>query len=122
MRSIRYRTFVSKCPLAKILPVQHCVESPRIFCVGALRLQVREEAKAKSPYAKTNTRTNIKTKTKTNTKTEIDVSTALDPLEGACATLADGYWTYKWCHRRDVIQVGRTTAVHRCPCGSGRRI
>ncbi|CAM9104501.1 unnamed protein product [Ectocarpus fasciculatus] len=45
-----------------------------------------------------------------------DVSTALDPLEGSCATLSHGYWSYKWCHRKDVTQFhksenGATTTV-----------
>ncbi|CAM9328576.1 unnamed protein product [Ectocarpus sp. 4 AP-2014] len=48
--------------------------------------------------------------------TNTDVSTALDPLEGSCATLSHGYWSYKWCHRRDVTQFhksedGATTTV-----------
>ncbi len=64
-------------------------------------LQVREELETKP----SNTKTKTKTGTKTKTKPITDVSTALDPLEGVCATLPDGYWSYKWCHRRDVIQV-----------------
>lgn len=65
-------------------------------------LQVRDEPETKPANSKANTKTSTKTKTKSKT----DVSTALDPLEGVCATLSDGYWSYKWCHRRDVIQVG----------------
>eukprot|EP00903_Cladosiphon_okamuranus_P007027 g6833.t1 len=33
-----------------------------------------------------------------------DISKALDPLENSCATLVRGYWSYKWCHRKSVIQ------------------
>eukprot|EP00752_Nemacystus_decipiens_P011291 g10034.t1 len=33
-----------------------------------------------------------------------DISAALDPLDGSCATLPRGYWSYKWCHRKSVIQ------------------
>eukprot|EP00904_Undaria_pinnatifida_P009392 jgi/Undpi1/5583/HiC_scaffold_2.g00859.m1 len=45
-----------------------------------------------------------------------DVATALDPLEGRCATVAHEYWSYKWCHRGEVTQFhdnndGTTTKV-----------
>lgn len=40
-----------------------------------------------------------------------DVATALDPLEGRCATVAHEYWSYKWCHRGEVTQVH--TMYHR---------
>lgn len=61
-------------------------------------LQVREE-----PERATTTGNKFAT---TNT----DISTALDPLDGSCATLARGYWSYKWCHRKSVTQVHRYKA------------
>lgn len=53
-----------------------------------------------------------------------DISAALDPLEGSCATLARGYWSYKWCHRGSVIQVDccvsgvvMAAPLNHCCCG-----
>lgn len=45
-----------------------------------------------------------------------DVSTALDPLAGRCATISHEYWSYKWCHKGEIIQFhdnkdGTTTKV-----------
>ncbi|CAN0097078.1 unnamed protein product [Scytosiphon promiscuus] len=45
-----------------------------------------------------------KKSTKSKAKAKPDISTALDPLEGSCATLTQGYWSYQWCHRKDVTQ------------------
>ncbi|CAN0276904.1 unnamed protein product [Pylaiella littoralis] len=39
------------------------------------------------------------------TNVKVDLSTALDPLKGACATLSNGqFWSYRWCHRQDIVQ------------------
>lgn len=34
----------------------------------------------------------------------LDVSKALEPLNGKCATLHHEYWSYTWCHRGTVMQ------------------
>lgn len=60
---------------------------------GTTTMQVREEPERATSTGKKSTTIND------------DISTALDPLEGSCATLARGYWSYKWCHRKSVIQV-----------------
>lgn len=38
------------------------------------------------------------------------MSTALNSLEGRCATLKHSFWSYKWCHREGIIQVRRFRA------------
>lgn len=34
----------------------------------------------------------------------VDVSKVLAPLEGTCATIPSGYWSYIWCHRGFITQ------------------
>lgn len=73
--------------------------------------QVREETPGKAGGSKAKV-------------TSETISKALEELDGRCATLRHEYWSYKWCHREEIIQVCWGRGLYKCCvpfvcCGGG---
>lgn len=90
-----------------------CVNECATYLKLTTQKKVREETpeKTRKPGGSVQKRTG-----KSGNPSGLDVSKALEPLIGKCATLHHEYWSYTWCHRGTVMQASFCSLCMRMKC------